>query len=38
MFSEADGYERFMGRWSRRLAPLLLDFAHVDEGGAGPAR
>jgi hypothetical protein len=23
MFSEADAYERFMGRWSRELAPLL---------------
>lgn len=23
-------YERSMGRWSRRLAPLLLDFAGTD--------
>jgi SAM-dependent methyltransferase len=29
----AEAYERSMGRWSRRLAPLLLDFA-----GAGGAR
>ena len=32
MFSESDGYERFMGRWSRRLAPLFVDFAGVAEG------
>jgi SAM-dependent methyltransferase len=32
MFSESDGYERFMGRWSRRLAPLLVDFAGVQPG------
>ena len=23
----ADGYDRYMGRWSRRLAPLFVDFA-----------
>jgi SAM-dependent methyltransferase len=32
MFSESDGYERFMGRWSRRLAPLFVTFAGVTEG------
>ena len=32
MFSESDGYERFMGRWSRRLAPLFVDFAGVSGG------
>jgi SAM-dependent methyltransferase len=32
MFSGAEGYERFMGRWSRRLAPLLVQFAEVREG------
>jgi SAM-dependent methyltransferase len=32
MFSQSDGYERFMGRWSRRLAPLLVKFAGVDPG------
>jgi SAM-dependent methyltransferase len=32
MFSESDGYERFMGRWSRRLAPLLVEFAQVRVG------
>lgn len=29
MFSEAQAYERFMGRWSRQLAPLLVRFAGV---------
>jgi SAM-dependent methyltransferase len=32
MFSESDGYQRFMGRWSRRLAPLFVTFAGVTEG------
>jgi SAM-dependent methyltransferase len=32
MFSAADGYERFMGRWSRELAPLLVAFAGVRDG------
>jgi len=31
-FSAADGYERFMGRWSRALAPLLVRFAGVRDG------
>lgn len=29
MFAEGDAYERFMGRWSRQLAPLLVTFAAV---------
>ena len=29
MFSAGDGYERFMGRWSRELAPL---FGEIREG------
>ena len=29
MFLAGDGYERFMGRWSRELAPLLVKFAGV---------
>jgi SAM-dependent methyltransferase len=29
LFFEADAYERFMGRWSRSLAPLLVRFAEV---------
>ena len=31
IFGEADAYERFMGRWSRQLAPLLVKFASVGE-------
>ena len=34
MFSEAQAYERFMGRWSRSLAPLLVRFAGVRDGDA----
>src|SRR6478609_5675203 len=34
MFFESDAYEGFMGRWSRRLAPLLIDFAEVGVGQA----
>jgi SAM-dependent methyltransferase len=32
MFAESAPYERFMGRWSRRLAPLLVRFAGVRDG------
>lgn len=32
IFSEAQAYERFMGRWSRALAPLLVRFAGVRDG------
>ncbi|MCK3776377.1 class I SAM-dependent methyltransferase [Ensifer sesbaniae] len=28
----ADGYEQLMGRWSRQLAPLFIDFAGVADG------
>src|SRR5438128_11775282 len=28
----ADGYDQYMGRWSRRLAPLFLDFAGATDG------
>lgn len=31
LFAESNAYERFMGRWSRRLAPLLVEFAAVGE-------
>ena len=31
MFAESEAYERFMGRWSRRLAPLLASYAAVAE-------
>jgi ubiquinone/menaquinone biosynthesis C-methylase UbiE len=32
MFSESAGYERFMGRWSRLLAPAYIAFAGVKDG------
>ncbi len=32
MFSEAEAYERFMGRWSRRLAPAFMKFAGLKDG------
>jgi len=32
VFSEAQSYERFMGRWSRQLAPLLVRFAGGRDG------
>ena len=32
MFSVGDAYERFMGRWSREMAPLLVKFAGVRDG------
>jgi len=32
IFSEARAYERFMGRWSRSLAPLFVRFAGVRDG------
>jgi SAM-dependent methyltransferase len=34
MFSAGDAYERFMGGWSRALAPLLVRFAGVRDGDA----
>lgn len=34
MFSQADAYERFMGRWSRLLAPALIAFSDVRDGDA----
>ena len=32
IFSAAQAYERFMGRWSRGLAPLFVQFAGVRDG------
>ncbi|BCH32125.1 SAM-dependent methyltransferase [Mesorhizobium sp. L-8-10] len=32
MAGDGSGYERQMGRWSRRLAPLFVDFAGISEG------
>ncbi len=34
MFSEGEAYERFMGRWSRQLASLLVERAGVRDGDA----
>jgi len=33
MFSDAEAYEKFMGRWSRLVAPLLVDFSGVPDRG-----
>ena len=33
MFANAEAYERFMGRWSRLVAPLLADFTSVPNSG-----
>jgi len=32
MFSSTSGYERFMGRWSRRLAVAFAEFAGIRDG------
>lgn len=29
---DADGYDQIMGRWSRKLAPLVIDFVGIDDG------
>src|ERR1051325_10121919 len=33
MFADAEAYERFMGRWSRLVAPQLVEFAALPDGG-----
>jgi SAM-dependent methyltransferase len=33
MFGNAEEYERFMGRWSRLVAPLLVDFTDLPDRG-----
>src|SRR5262245_23687078 len=33
MFANAEAYEQFMGRWSRLMAPQLVDFANVPDEG-----
>src|SRR5947209_1110255 len=33
MFGDAEAYDRFMGRWSRLLAPRLVDFTGLPEEG-----
>lgn len=32
IFSEAEGYERYLGPWSSGLAPRFIDFAGVQDG------
>jgi SAM-dependent methyltransferase len=32
MFADAVAYDSFMGRWSRLLAPLLVEFAEIRDG------
>jgi ubiquinone/menaquinone biosynthesis C-methylase UbiE len=34
MFSEAEAYERFMGRWSHLLAPSFVEFSGIRDGDA----
>ena len=29
---DAAGYEQLMGRWSKKLAPLFIEFAGVENG------
>ena len=33
MFADAEAYERFMGRWSRLVAPRLVEFAGLPDQG-----
>jgi len=33
MFGDAEAYEQFMGRWSRLVAPRLVDFTDIPERG-----
>ncbi len=33
MFGNAEAYDRFMGRWSRVVAPILLEFADIPDAG-----
>src|ERR1022692_3584964 len=33
MFADAEAYERFMGRWSRLVAPQLIDFTDLPDRG-----
>ncbi len=32
MFSQAEAYERYMGRWSRLIAPAFVSFSGVEQG------
>ena len=33
MFGDAEAYDRFMGRWSHLVAPLLVDFTGIPGTG-----
>ena len=33
MFGDAEAYDRFMGRWSHLVAPLLVDFTGLPDTG-----
>ena len=33
MFGDAEAYDQFMGRWSRLVAPRLVDFTNLPERG-----
>src|ERR1051325_5988236 len=33
MFGDAEAYERFMGRWSRLIAPRFVDFTDIPDRG-----
>ncbi len=33
MFGDAEADDRFMGRWSRLVAPLFLEFADIPDAG-----
>lgn len=33
MFADAEAYEQFMGRWSKALAPLIVNFADLRDTG-----
>ncbi len=32
MFADAVSYEHFMGRWSRLIAPLFVEFSRIRDG------
>ncbi len=32
LYSNAEAYDNYMGRWSVRLAPLFMDFARIRDG------
>ncbi len=32
MYTNPEAYDRYMGRWSARLAPLFVRFAAIEDG------